>query len=251
VTKKKGKDTVIVYISGPMRGKPARNYPQFHEVEEAWLAGHPHDTVFNPAKNFDGDTTLPTETYMQKDLQQVLSANSIVLLPGWERSEYAKLEASAAKATAKNFYFASSIGGSWVFDYAEHADVDFLLDLGSKIEPPESERASLLDEAKSLVCGDRNNSYGPPTQDFERSANSLNAYGYRGPDGRLLKAHDIAIMVMSVKISRLMWTPGKRDSWVDIAGYAACGIECAVEEASREANPHMGPPVHTTEAYKP
>lgn len=35
---------------------------------------------------------------------------------------------------------------------------------------------------------------------------------------------------MMVKLSRLMWTPAKRDSWVDIAGYAACGLECALHE---------------------
>lgn len=97
---------------------------------------------------------------------------------------------------------------------------------------PASARESLLDEAKNLVTGDRNNSYGPPNQDFERSAGQLNALGYRGPDGRPLMGHDIAMIIMAVKMSRLVWTPGKRDSWVDIAGYAACGYECT--ELERE-----------------
>ena len=44
--------------------------------------------------------------------------------------------------------------------------------------------------------------------------------------------HDIAIMIIQVKTSRLMWTPAKRDSWVDIAGYAGCGYECATEGGS-------------------
>jgi hypothetical protein len=42
-------------------------------------------------------------------------------------------------------------------------------------------------------------------------------------------------MIMAVKISRLMWTPAKRDSWVDIAGYAGCGFECAVNEEADKA----------------
>jgi len=95
----------------------------------------------------------------------------------------------------------------------------------------ESTRAALLDEAKELITGDRNNQYGPPAQDFQRSAAALNAYGYRGPQGRPLVAHDIAIMIMAVKISRLMWTPGNRDSWVDLAGYASCGYECTLDES--------------------
>ena len=94
----------------------------------------------------------------------------------------------------------------------------------------QSPRASALDEARELITGDRNNSYGPPTQDFKRAADILNAMEYRGTGGRRLEPHDVALMVMAVKMSRLVWTPGKRDSWVDIAGYAGCGYECAVEE---------------------
>jgi hypothetical protein len=96
-----------------------------------------------------------------------------------------------------------------------------------KSEQDKSHRAELLDEARQLVTSDRNNSYGPPHQDFQRTAAAANGYGYSGPGGRPLEAHDIAILVSLVKISRLMWTPGKRDSWVDIAGYAACGYECS------------------------
>lgn len=88
-------------------------------------------------------------------------------------------------------------------------------------------RTSLLREAESLVVGDRNNSYGAPHQDFARSAGCLTALGYSGPDGRPMEAHDIAIIVTAIKLSRLMVTPKKRDSWVDIAGYAACGYEAA------------------------
>lgn len=102
----------------------------------------------------------------------------------------------------------------------------------------ETARESLLDEAKQLTTGDRNNSYGPPDQDFRRTAEAANAYGYRGPDGRLLYGHDIALLIMLVKISRLMWTPGKRDSWVDIAGYAACGYEAAVKQQEKEEAAH-------------
>lgn len=87
-------------------------------------------------------------------------------------------------------------------------------------------RADLLREAEQLVNGDRNNQYGPPTQDFDRSAALLTALGYRKNDGQLIEGHDIAIIITAVKLSRLMWSPEKRDSWTDVAGYAACGWEC-------------------------
>jgi hypothetical protein len=99
-----------------------------------------------------------------------------------------------------------------------------------------SPRASALDEAANLITGDRNNQYGPPTQDFKRTADLLNALGYRRVDAND-EVHDIvpsdtALIIAQVKVSRLMHSRGKRDSWVDLAGYAACGYECAVEEAN-------------------
>lgn len=90
--------------------------------------------------------------------------------------------------------------------------------------PAISPRAELLREVESLICGDRNNSYGPPHADFDRTAGILNALGYQKGEGEI-EAQDVAIILATVKLSRLMWSPGKRDSWVDLAGYAACGHE--------------------------
>lgn len=97
----------------------------------------------------------------------------------------------------------------------------------SEVVPPRSE---VIREADRLINSDRNNQYGPPTQDFERTAAILNAMGYRRPGGHKLLAHDVAILVMAVKLSRIVWQPDKRDSWTDTIGYAACGWECVTAE---------------------
>jgi Domain of unknown function (DUF6378) len=99
----------------------------------------------------------------------------------------------------------------------------------SRVKDNLTERARVLDEAKNLICGDRNNQYGEPHQDFQRTAGVLNALGYLAPDGPL-KAHDVAVIISAVKLSRIMWSPEKRDHWVDLAGYAACGYECVTKE---------------------
>lgn len=217
---------MIAYISGPMRGKPNFNYDQFNQVAAALYTSGVLAELFlviNPAANFGGDTTLPISTYMQTDIKQVLSADIIVLLPGWEKSEGSMLEAAVAKATGKQFYQAVPVGADWEFVQLDEPVV------------VSSPRAGVLDEARQLITGERNCTYGPPHADFQRTADAANAYGYRGPGGRLLAAHDVAILVSLVKISRLMWTPEKRDSWVDLAGYAACGWECVTETQKDKA----------------
>lgn len=90
----------------------------------------------------------------------------------------------------------------------------------------ESLRKSLLDEAASLILGDRNNAYGPPHQDFQRTADMVTAmWGDKLIDGARIEAHDIAQFVICIKLSRLQWSPQKRDNWTDIVGYAGCGYE--------------------------
>jgi hypothetical protein len=207
-----------------MRGKPNLNKALFAEVT-AELAEAVEGKILNPADNFGGDVDRPTTEYLNADLKQVLDATVIVQLPGWQESEGAIREAKLGVWTGKRFMLAMQVpgiqGGGWDFEA-----------IGAP-EFSESVRGAVLDEAKDLITGDRNSTYGPPDQDFRRSAGAATAMGYRGPDGRDLLAHDIAILVELIKISRLMWTPTKRDSWVDTAGYAGCGLECALLEEQR------------------
>lgn len=95
-------------------------------------------------------------------------------------------------------------------------------------------RRSVLEEAIGLITGDRNAQYGPPTQDFDRIAEMWTTY-FRGagllkPDAQV-RSHDVAVAQILLKVSRLCHSPGKRDHWVDIGGYAGCGAECVLGEA--------------------
>lgn len=94
-----------------------------------------------------------------------------------------------------------------------------------------SEREKLLDEAKHLITGDRNNQYGPPHQDFTRTASLWTALGFEF-NGRPVESHHVALAMIQLKSSRLAWQPEKFDSWADIAGYSGCGWECVVEDTA-------------------
>jgi hypothetical protein len=92
-------------------------------------------------------------------------------------------------------------------------------------------RSELLRGAENAVNGDRNAQYGDPRADFLRTADMWNAYiagVMERQDGCIdLKTHDVAAMMCLLKISRISWSPEKQDSWMDLAGYAACGWDCS------------------------
>jgi len=86
---------------------------------------------------------------------------------------------------------------------------------------------SILEEAERITGGDRQNDYGPPDQDFARTAKLwntlLSAYI---KDGELdMPPAAVALCMIALKLSRETHQK-KRDSWVDIAGYAKCGYIC-------------------------
>lgn len=86
-------------------------------------------------------------------------------------------------------------------------------------------RALILRDAEKAVCQDRNQEYGEPIDNFTRWAEACNALGYRGPGGRELKPHDLAMIMGLGKLSRAVESPDKDDTWTDLAGYAAVAAE--------------------------
>lgn len=91
------------------------------------------------------------------------------------------------------------------------------------------DRADLLTAALEAVNA-RPKAYGPPERNFTRISRHWNVYltgKYGAGSAPLLDAVDVAAMMALMKIARLEETPDHVDSWVDLAGYAACGAECA------------------------
>ena len=83
-------------------------------------------------------------------------------------------------------------------------------------------REAVLAAALAAVNGERNESYDEPENNFLRISMLWTAYlGYE------VSASDVAVMNILQKVGRLMYSPTHWDSWVDIAGYAACGADVA------------------------
>lgn len=118
-------------------------------------------------------------------------------------------------------------------------------------------RGRMLLDAHRCVNEDRNANYGDPNQDFKRTAGYWNIHlggifdrklmeegldarsippEFRAVLDNVFETWDVAIMQGFVKKSRLAWSPGKLDSWVDGAGYDACGVDCIVAAGLANVN---------------
>lgn len=95
-------------------------------------------------------------------------------------------------------------------------------------------RAEILETAKKCVCGDREQDYGSPENNFLTIANLWTAYLMAADklnpnDYARIDPIDVAAMLALLKIARIASGHAKEDNWVDLAGYAACGGELETE----------------------
>jgi len=85
----------------------------------------------------------------------------------------------------------------------------------------ENGRSRCLSEAAHIVTGQRDVQYGGPEENFTRIANMWSVIF-----GIDVTPEDVAMAMVAVKIARYASKSGfQPDTWVDIAGYAACGYE--------------------------
>ena len=93
-----------------------------------------------------------------------------------------------------------------------------------KFEEVITARQAILDEARDAITGEREDAYGGPESSFKLIARFWSAYL-----GCHVAPHDVAAMLALLKLARIKHSGGMhKDSWVDLAGYAACGAECAL-----------------------
>lgn len=83
-------------------------------------------------------------------------------------------------------------------------------------------RRECLDVAATCVLSDRNKEYGGP----EHSFGDISAMWSVILRKKVTTA-DVALCMIALKTARLIDNPTHQDSWIDIAGYAACGAEVA------------------------
>lgn len=98
-------------------------------------------------------------------------------------------------------------------------------DAAPKVVPA---RTRILEQAIEYTSVDRNSSYGEPEDNFQAIADLWNPWLRKRFDVLFdLQPHDVAWLMILMKAARAAHDPFVRDNYVDTAGYAACGGECA------------------------
>ena len=90
-------------------------------------------------------------------------------------------------------------------------------------------RLDTLKAAAECVCGSREEDYGSPEDNFAVIAALWTAY-----TGTDVTPKDVAMMMALLKIARAK-AGSKPDTYVDLAGYAACGAEISARDPKRTA----------------
>lgn len=92
-------EATILYLAGQMRGKENLNFDAFAEYAEKLRdAGF---VVINPAEKVDGYKDLPREWFMEYSVKQIMMADAVAVMPSWEDSPGAKIEAWLAQQLSK------------------------------------------------------------------------------------------------------------------------------------------------------
>lgn len=92
-------------------------------------------------------------------------------------------------------------------------------------------RKEILQSAEKCVCGDREQQYASPENNFTTIAMFWNTYLMKKrnikPD---ITPEDVAVMMALLKIARISDGKFKADSFVDACGYLACAGEIEAQK---------------------
>lgn len=101
-------------------------------------------------------------------------------------------------------------------------------------------RKEILDSAKKCICGDRPQDYGSPENNFGVIADLWNAYLKTAKPWvptkciPLFTASDVGVLMCLFKLGRIASGTGNMDSFIDLAGYAACAGELRENEMKED-----------------
>jgi len=210
-----------VYRNEPGDAKWGRNH--FEAAAKKWRAAG--WKVISPIEFDDSQggpdavAERPEPEVLLRDLQLIVDAGAVAVLPNWKKSRLGRVEIMFAGVLGMPMFDAETGRTFWgnAFDSPEEGGAAVKAAAAVFSEPAPAPSQTVLEEALTLIYGARNAAYGPPDKDMGRTGRMWGAI-LGLPD---IPAETVALMMCAVKMSRQVNKPG-RDNLVDLAGYAGC-----------------------------
>jgi len=106
-----------IYLSGPISGLPDLNRPAFAQAAShlralGWLVVSPHELEHRHGRTW--------VDYMREDLAAMMTADALLMLPGWEDSRGARLELTLARDLEMRIYY--RLEDAWLVDMGARGD---------------------------------------------------------------------------------------------------------------------------------
>ncbi len=224
----------MIYIAGPYIAKTEKQILknienareiaiQFAKRKIPYFCPHLNSIGFHKESELKD---MKNSDWYDMDLAVLIKCSAIFMLPEWKTSTGAVKEHKFAEANNIKIYYEMDIIDSQSYkSYHKYqrpvkpALIDLTLSEQRVIDAISPQ--TILQEAKSLVYGERGEDYGHPKDDFKCVTEMFNIYlrrKYPMVEVRHMEPGDHAIYMIFTKIARHA-NHSKRDNLVDIAGY--------------------------------
>lgn len=272
------------YIAGPMKGYAEHNFPAFDKAKwflqaEGWDVVSPADLTRQSGGPIPDGEITPAQyaAFMREDLAVVLQMDAVFVLPNWEQSNGARIEAFVARVAnipvlellfshnvpirigdvltsvpdplpSVGSKTASLVGndssGSVPMVYVRDLERQlkevkaYNIELLTRTIPPLPVTSeSVLQEADKIVGGARQKDYGHPIDNFGRVAELVNAY-LTAVTAVFTKLTEEQVVDLLILLKIARLMNGHHtDSVMDIAGYAKVRFMITDERKKRESDP--------------
>lgn len=91
---------------------------------------------------------------------------------------------------------------------------------------PAAGALSILDEARRIVYGDREQTHGEPARNLQAIATMWTPIF-----GAPVTPQQVCLAMIALKVARAVNSPAHRDHWTDVAGYVALAERCGFVQA--------------------
>lgn len=109
-----------IYVAGPMTDLPDKNIPEFNRVADELRSMNYR--VENPASLDGVDPDATWQWIMRRGIEMLMRCNTVVLLPGWQRSRGATMEADIARTLGMDVYEWEDLGWATITPFRRPAE---------------------------------------------------------------------------------------------------------------------------------